>query len=405
MRIQSTLGLFTLTAVLAACSPAVTPSGYAGHLYAMTNAATGNAIVHYGRGADGKLSTLESTGTGGVGLGGVNVVTDDPAVKAADPLFSNDSLLLSPDHRLLFAVNAGSNTVSSFTVAADGSLKLVGTPIATGGVQPTGLAYNGTTLYVGHAKANAQGNQLTGFNVGPGGALSAISGAAYKNQGPNKSVITHSLFSPDGKQLVVIELMNDTIDVYPVNADGTLGTPKVNTFKNSGPFGAYFVGNAGKNVLLVTEVGAMNAVNAGAASSFALAADGTLTAISKTVGNSQNATCWIIATPDGKYAYASNTASGTVSAYSLDASQNLQLVNSTSATRAGQNVTTFDGKAVTSGPVDTVLSADGKFFYQQYSGLGVVGAYKIGADGNLTAIAGGDATDLPEVGSEGLAGY
>ena len=391
-----TLGLALLTAGLAACGTLAIPApAYVGHLYAMTNAATGNAVVHYGRGAGGQLNVLATTPTGGNGVGGTSVVS---GAQSVDPLFSSDSLFLSSDHTRLFAANAGSGSVSSFRVGADGALNLVGSYDA-GGDLPTSLAAYGSLLYVSHAKPSASGSQLTGFRVASDGSLSPIPGAAYAPSGT--TIGTQVLFSPDGKLLEFSGLMTGQVTLFPVNADGSLGTPVVNASAAPGPFGAAFLGN-GK--LLVSEVGAPGAKNAGSVSSYNVAAGGTLTPLSSGVGNGQNATCWLALTPDGEYLYASNTSSGNVSIYGVGADGSLKLTSGNSAYHAPQGTVDVAGNP-SSGPVDNVVSADGEFFYQQFSGLGLVAAYRIEADGGLTPVQGGDGGGLPQLGSEGLAGY
>ena len=76
-----------------------------GAVFVMTNSATRNEIVAYKRGTDGSLQEVRSVATGGRGSGGVT-----------DPLASQGSLTLSQDRSLLFAVNAGSGSISVFRV-------------------------------------------------------------------------------------------------------------------------------------------------------------------------------------------------------------------------------------------------------------------------------------------------
>lgn len=79
-------------------------------VFVPTNEATGNHIVAYDRGSDGNLTFAASFATGGQGgsLSGA----------AVDKLASQGSLTYDSSHHLLYAVNAGSNTVSVFR--ADG---------------------------------------------------------------------------------------------------------------------------------------------------------------------------------------------------------------------------------------------------------------------------------------------
>jgi len=80
---------------------------------------------------------------------------------AVDPLHSQGSLRLSADHRLLFAVNAGSGTISSFAV--DGTRLTLVSMEPSGGSEPSALAQLGDLLYV----LNSGGNgNVTGFHVG-----------------------------------------------------------------------------------------------------------------------------------------------------------------------------------------------------------------------------------------------
>ena len=77
----------------------------AGAVFVMTNNVDKNEVIAYRRASDGTLQEGARFDTGGRGSGGNN-----------DPLESQGSLTLSQDHSLLFAVNAGSGSVSVFSV-------------------------------------------------------------------------------------------------------------------------------------------------------------------------------------------------------------------------------------------------------------------------------------------------
>jgi 6-phosphogluconolactonase (cycloisomerase 2 family) len=91
-------------------------------------------------------------------------------------------------------------------------------------------------------------------------------------------------------------------------------------------------------------------------------------------------------TDDGAYAYTVNTASGTISSYSVSVGGQLALMD---ATAAGGNV-----------PVDTALSTNSQFLYVRNGGDGTVEGFTVKSDGGLAALtmAGG----LPD-GAAGLA--
>ncbi|GAA4002661.1 hypothetical protein GCM10022631_11700 [Deinococcus rubellus] len=382
--------LIGLTVLLSACGNIIAPTAkYAGYIYAQTNAAT-NSVVEYGRSGDGKLVKLNEIATGGQGSDGKLVVIK-PGKAAVDPLFSNDSVVLTLDHQRLFVANAGSGSVSAFSLDASGTPRLIGS-YPSGAPAPTSLSVSGNLLYVSHGSASDQNVQITGFQIQADGSLKGIPTASYA---PDKaSVITQIKFSPDARFLESVELMNGNLTLYPVQAGGTLGAGVVNVSAGKGPFGSVWLDDT--HVLVADAMS--NSV-----SSYSLDASGKLTPITSALPNNQKATCWLKITPDKQFVYAANTSSGSISVYRIGADASLSLVNGNTASLApGSAVDFMDGPS--SGPVDLVISQDGNYLYQQFSGLGVVAAYRIGADGNLTPIAGGDATGLP-IGTEGLAGY
>src|SRR3569833_44268 len=118
-----------------------------GAVFVMTNAVNGNHIESYARDEDGSLRWVASVPTGGNGSGGT-----------IDPLHSQGSLILSSDHRLLFAVNAASGTISSFRV--NGTHLALADVANSGGAFPSALSQTGNLLYV----LNSGGNgNVTGF--------------------------------------------------------------------------------------------------------------------------------------------------------------------------------------------------------------------------------------------------
>ena len=88
----------------------------AGMVYAMTNAAAGNEVIAFRRANDGTLTRMNAYPTGGKGTGTMKVSPATPQ-NGIDPLTSQGSLSFSRDGRFLFAVNAGSDSITSFRVA------------------------------------------------------------------------------------------------------------------------------------------------------------------------------------------------------------------------------------------------------------------------------------------------
>lgn len=357
----------------------------AGDVYALTNDEL-NGVARYSRDRDGRLIWEETTSSGGRGTAGL--IVPDLVERGVDPLFSNESVLLSEDGRWAFAVNPLSNTVASFRVGRSGRLERIGT-VDSGGKLPNTLAFEGRVLYVGNVGQPAKGVPATvsGFRLDQRGELHPIPGSTQQLVDPSRSLPTHLLFTKEGDRLLVADLMTNTISVFPVRRDGRLDAPTHNPSAGAGPFGLFL---PGRSVLLVSEA------MAGALSSYRL--NGThLEVISSSVANGQVAACWISITPDRRLAFVSNTGSGNVSVYALDAGGAVALLHPAEAFRPGIG-------GLSSGPVDSVVSGNGRFFFQHYSGRGEVGAYAIENDGRLTPIPGGDGLALPKLGSTGLTG-
>ena len=123
--------------------------GSTGAVFVMTNAASGNEIIAYGRNADGSLEQGRRFSTGGRGSGGIT-----------DPLASQGSLTLTEDRSFLLAVNAGSGSISVFRVHGD-RLSLVDR-VPCGGAEPVAVAQHGNLVYV----LNAGGtSNVVGFRL------------------------------------------------------------------------------------------------------------------------------------------------------------------------------------------------------------------------------------------------
>jgi 6-phosphogluconolactonase len=383
-----------------AAQPAAADEAPAGAVYCMTNDPEGNAVVAFARGADGALTKLGTFPTGGKGVGVDRLLKNAPD-NGIDSLTSNASLVLNGNGHVLFAVNAGSDTITSFQVRADSTLVAVAT-VPTGGRRPNGIALSGDLLYVANAGMAKEGvpATLTGFRVDPDGRLVAISESSRTLSDPARSFPAHILFSPKGDFLVATELVTNKVTLYRVSAAGLLSRPVSHDSAGKDPFGATFLG---PYRLFVTEAqgGAlMGGKGKATSSSYALDVAGRLATTCPEVANGQTAACWAVATCDGRFVLTSNTDAGTVSCYAVDAAEG------TIKLQKGEAASLSPAKGETSGPIDAALSRDGRFFYQLYAGNGAIGAYRIEKDGGLTPLDRGEAKGLPQAaGIQGMVAW
>ncbi|MDQ2841920.1 MAG: lactonase family protein [Acidobacteriota bacterium] len=351
-----------------------TASSAPGAVFAATNGITRNEIIMYQRLTTGQLRWVGKFDTGGRGEGGIN-----------DPLASQSSLALTPDHSFLLAVNAGSSSISVFRVR-DESLELVDVTPSRGG-DPLSVTVHDDLVYV----MNFGGSYHTaGFRMEPWGELKPIRGSRKTLSASNTEPSTIA-FSPDGSKLVISERQTNNVDVFSVAPDGSISDPVFNAFTAVSPFGLQF--NA-TGVLLVTSLG-------GSLTSYSVNPDNTLTVISANSPSSGAGTCWLI--NYGQQVWVSNTLSSTLGAYALQAGGSLEPLGVV-ATQPPDGPIIFPHVPPSSFPLDLAVSADGKYLYAVYSGLGQIYAYKTGDNGKLTAI-GAVAPYKPQSGGEGLAAY
>ena len=368
------LGLTGLAATQAGAQDAAAATSAPGGpnaVFVQTDNAAGNQIVAYHRHGDGALTLAGAFDTGG--LGGVlngSVV---------DHLASQGSLTYDPENNVLYAVNAGSNTVSVFSVKGDSlSLQQV---ISSGGSFPVSVSVHGDVVYVLNALG---GGSVQGY-VSWFGRLVPLP-RSNRNLGltipTDTTQFTHTpgqvSFSPDGSQLVVTTKANgNDLDVFHVGPFGYLSAaPVVNAEPGTVPFAVTF---DGVGHLVVADAGT------NALSTFSLGPDGATTLLDA-VGTGAAATCWVA--PARGFLYASNAGSATVSAFASSASGTLSLLG---------------GTPTDPGTVDASATADGRYLYVQTGGNGLVDGFRVGVDGRLTPE--GSVTVPGAAGGEGIVAF
>jgi 6-phosphogluconolactonase len=332
-----------------------------GAVYTLTNQVGGNAVAVFTRGADGRLTAAGTVATGGTGTGA--------------SLGSQSAVTLSDDGRWLFAVNAGSNDVSVFSVSPAGLA--LASRTASGGTLPISLTVHGDLLYV--LNAGGTGN-ISGFAVATSGALTAIAGATLPLSGPSVGP-AQVAFSPDGRRLVVTEKNTNRLDLYAVDANGVASGPTTTPSAGGTPFGFSF---GLRNELFVSEA-------AGSASSYDLDATGGLSLVSGGVLTHQGAPCWAVVTNDGRTGFTGNGA-GSVSAFAIAPNGTISLVDANGGTAL-----------IGAGINDIALSHNSRYLYVlQTGGAQAIHAFRVQADGHLTAL--GPIAGLP-TGTRGLAAF
>ena len=339
-------------------------------VFVQTDNPSGNTVVAYDRSSAGQLTQAGTYPTGG--LGGIL------AGSVVDHTASQGSLAFDSRHNLLYAVNAGSNTVSVFAVSGD-KLSLIQV-VPSGGTFPVSVAVSGDVVYVLNGE---NGGALQGYRVVLDHLLAL--GGSTRQLGLNPAATPQFVntpgqvaFSPDGSKLIVTTKANgNDILVFSVGFLGYLWpNPVVNAEPGTVPFAISF-DHAGN--LVIAEAGTNSLAT------FALHSNGTVTLL-HSVATGQAATCWVAAT--GSFFYASNAGNASVTGFQSG---------------PGGQLTSLGNTATDAGTVDAAASADGRFLYVQAGGPGNVDAFRINANGSLTAI--GVVTVPGAVGGEGIVAF
>ena len=333
-----------------------------GKVFTSTNAQGGNELVVYAPTKGGELTLVTRASTQGQGTGA--------------GLGSQGAVTLSGDGRHVFVVNAASNTVSTF--ALRGASAALTSVVDSGGLQPISVTESDGLVVV--LNAGGAGNVAAFRNVN--GELRPVQGGSRGLSAAGGTAPAQVGFGADGDVLVVTEKATSRITSYNVRHDGTLSAAIVTASSGSTPFGFAF---DRRDHLIVSEA------VASAASSYRFDEHGPAVPhlLTASLANTQVAACWVVVTPNGRYAYTANAGSSSLSSYRIARSGTLELANAVAGS-TGTNAGALDM---------AVTPAGDQLFALAPRSLQIV-SFKVGFDGNLTTL--GAASGLP-VGSAGLA--
>lgn len=301
------VGIVAVPALAASTKPTGTSNGVAGEVYTLTNATGNNQVLEYDRLANGKLKFHAAYSTGGKG----GTEAEHGCTARCPFLDAQNEVILGPGGHYVFAVNAGSNTISSFRVTSTG-LEFVDQK-SSGGKHPVSVTAHGNLLYA----LNDGTLTISGLRVSSTGKLTPIKGSTQKlSAGAVTSDIPPKQiqFDNSGTVLAVTLLKVPVIDTFKVNAAGVAGKAIVNKTAHPLPF-AFSVDN--DNRLAVAEIvnatippshGAFPPVSV--VSTYSLnTSTGKLKYID-TAADHGFAACWTAITKNGRHEYVVNTGGG-----------------------------------------------------------------------------------------------
>jgi 6-phosphogluconolactonase len=339
-----------------------------GTLYVESNSAAGNTILKFNRYGDGRLEPAGEFSTGGKGTGA--------------GLGNQGALFLTNDDRFIFAVNAGSNDISVLAVKEDGLTLVDRKP--SGGLHPISITeHHGVAYVLNNGSAAGSSDNISGFRVSRNGDLTAIPGST-RPLSAGATGPAEIRFDEEGETLIVTEKDKNVIDTYSLNSNGLAYGPTSIASNGVTPFGFAF-GKRGQ--VFVTDA-AGGAPNASALSAYELTETG-LRAIGAASGTHQSSACWAATTHDGRFVYTANTASNTITGFSVAHDGHLSLLDADGRTAATEGA-----------PADLGFSNGDRFLYIVNGASHSISGFQVAEDGSLTPA--GGFSGLP-VGSTGLA--
>lgn len=408
-------------------------NGHVGHLYMQTNE-TRNAVVHYRRSAIGGITEVERTSTSGAGSGEFKPISGQES--APNAFEGAGSIILTPDRRFLFTTNGGDNSVSSFAVGDDGRLTLLsveatGNPVEGKSGTAKSLAYCASKgiLYVLHSFGPDHVRLMSVDNEGrlaPRPERYTVNTHDKPNRVSTMVVLAPDekfLFvgttfdepastNPDGSPILWVRRPGgslrsiasnapdpDGLAVFPVGADGTLGTAKFHDSRGGSPFYIAFLHNQPDTFVLGEAVG--DGCVLGKIDAEGRISVGPVVPIDTSAGKPSEL-CWLSISPDDRTVYATNFGYSNISSYHLSG-KGLEIARDPACPRVpGDGTFRALNGTVSSGPSDNWVSPDGAFLYQIYGNASKLVGYATRPDGSLEEIA---SVKIPYNSPQGLAGF
>jgi len=389
LALGSVAALVILVTAAAATGGAKPPVGA---VYTETNSPAGNKVVVFDRFENGALVKRESVDAGGVGSPQVTGCGGCPI------LDSQTAVVASHNGKLVFAVNAGSDTVSSFRETNSGLVFV--DQKSSGGDMPESLALNDHELYVlnvSTANANGTTGNIYGLRVSESGQMTPIGSSQPLAHAapPDRSGDARAIgFKPNGKVIVVTEIAGGfqsgppgKIDTFVVNSHGQAGPAVSHDSSDTFPFGFAFDKHSH---MVVSNVHDLSPGVPGTASSYTVSDSGDVTPIDTKPSNGR-APCWVAITHGD--AYVVDTGGGEGPARVV----NFQLGHDGTMTQQGTV-----GHAGDFAETDADFSRGSKYLYVLAPSVGVPGQtshidiFQRSNDGSLTLI--GSTSADPDMG-------
>lgn len=127
----------------------------------------------------------------------------------------------APDGKLIVSETGSTlSAISSYTINSDGKLSAVTQSLSTNGDANcwNAITSNGAFVYA----SNAGSSTISGFSIGQGGALTALTSSSVVASNPENATNLDITTSGDGKFFYSLNAMVGTVGVFAIQPNGTL---------------------------------------------------------------------------------------------------------------------------------------------------------------------------------------
>jgi DNA-binding beta-propeller fold protein YncE len=295
---------------------------------------------------------------------------------------TDQEMSVTPDHRFLYVVNQGSNTIAGFSILPDGSLKPVpGSPFSSQGIQPVTIGIDGPLLFVANrgdqnpgGTGSAHKPTWASFAILPEGSLIPLpwqQPALVPGSSP-----TQALIAPGGKLLFNADLFEAPFDNLGLPPFIPAFSSVLHSYKVS-PFGQLTAASQtappapippfilGLQVHPTRPILYAGLVVASALATYTYDNDGHMTLVGTTAGAPNGGLCWIAISPDSQYLYTSDAITDQVDVYSIAVDPLHPVLAQTVNLAGAKNPVNFNVTATLwdTTPFQLKTSADGQFLY------------------------------------------
>ena len=388
------LALLAFAFAALALGPLASGASAKTNVYSISNAVPNNTLIKFVQRGNGTLKKVQTIKTGGSGGLAPQPGCEPPG---GCPMLDTQSEVVTWK-KFVFAVNAGSDSFTSFIEKKNGKLKRVDVQSSMGDF-PNSIAVKRGVLYV----LNSHSDSIAGFKFDTKtGEIKRIVNsvrslaAAQIAQGLSPRQIG---FDRTGGVVIVTRLspLPGSIDTFVLNSKNRPGQAVANAPTTPLPFG--FAVDRYNNLVMSQVSAPPELAMPGNTATYDINTQtGQVTPI-ETVTADGVAPCWVVVTRDGRYAFVVNTGGGappaTVARYSLTSAGDLTLLGVT-----GENNANGDQFART----DEVLSRNGRYLFVLNPGImgniSQIDIYRV-SGGSLTLV--GNTTPNGPAGMSGLA--